>query len=197
MLMGHSTGCQDVMEYLTGEGKDEREKVDGGILQAGISDREAITSIGMDEELEETIFKVQDLLKSGQDTDDILSLSLTKPFFSSTPLTASRFLSLTTPHGADDYFSTDLIDEDLQKSFGAIEKGTGLLVLFSGDDEYVGEDADREGLVERWLGFARRAGVMVDEGCGVLEGATHSLEESEEEVVRELCGRVKAFLKRL
>jgi hypothetical protein len=68
------------------------------------------------------------------------------------------------------------------------------LVLFSGDDEYVGEDVDRKVLVERWLGFARKAGVSVDEGCGVLEGATHSLEESEDEVVGELCGRVKKFL---
>jgi len=42
VLMGSSTGCQDVMEYLTGANAAKRPRIDGGILQAPVSDREAI-----------------------------------------------------------------------------------------------------------------------------------------------------------
>jgi hypothetical protein len=41
VLMGHSTGCQDIMEYLVGEGAEGREKVQGVIFQGGVSDCEA------------------------------------------------------------------------------------------------------------------------------------------------------------
>jgi len=197
VLMGHSTGCQDIMEFLTGKGKDEREKVDGVVLQAGVSDREAITSIGLDEELEESIEKVRNLLKDGTPPTDILPSELTSPFYSSTPLTASRFLSLVTKNGDDDYFSSDLSDSDLQKSFGALPRDVGLLVLLGSDDEYMGEDTDRKALVDRWCGFAKIAGAKVDEGCGVVEGATHNLKGCDDEVVQDLVGRVKGYLERL
>jgi hypothetical protein len=38
--MGHSTGSQDVIHYLTSSSASERPKVDGGIMQAPASDRE-------------------------------------------------------------------------------------------------------------------------------------------------------------
>lgn len=50
MLLGHSTGCQDVMEYLTGIGHEKRPAIDGAIIQAPASDREAIVK-DMDPEL--------------------------------------------------------------------------------------------------------------------------------------------------
>lgn len=33
VVMGHSTGCQDVMEYVTGKGHDQRPPIDGAVLQ--------------------------------------------------------------------------------------------------------------------------------------------------------------------
>jgi hypothetical protein len=38
--MGHSTGSQDVIHYLTSPSSSTRPKVDGGIMQAPASDRE-------------------------------------------------------------------------------------------------------------------------------------------------------------
>ena len=44
VIMGHSTGCQDCMQYLTGTGADKRPHVDGAVLQAPVSDREALAA---------------------------------------------------------------------------------------------------------------------------------------------------------
>lgn len=38
--MGHSTGSQDVIHYLTSSGSTSRATVDGGIMQAPASDRQ-------------------------------------------------------------------------------------------------------------------------------------------------------------
>jgi hypothetical protein len=38
--MGHSTGSQDVIHYLTSPGYSKREPVSGGIMQAPASDRQ-------------------------------------------------------------------------------------------------------------------------------------------------------------
>ncbi|EKD13179.1 uncharacterized protein L3040_002981 [Drepanopeziza brunnea f. sp. 'multigermtubi'] len=42
VLMGHATGCQDIMEYLTGTFNRSRPKIDGGTLQGTRSDRQAL-----------------------------------------------------------------------------------------------------------------------------------------------------------
>lgn len=190
--MGHSTGCQDVMEYLVGKGSESRPKIDGGILQAGISDREAmhLTTEGLDE----TVKIVQDIVKEGK-SEDVLPFSISNPFFSDTPITAYRFLSLATKGGDDDYFSTDLEDEVLEQGFGKIPEGTGFCVVLSGSDEYMGEDVDKKELIEKWLGFAKRAGAKVDGNSGVVEEATHNLKGCEEGVMRDLVERVVGFLK--
>ena len=43
VIMGHSTGSQDVIHYLTGPGAKSRAKVLGGIMQAPASDRQYFT----------------------------------------------------------------------------------------------------------------------------------------------------------
>ncbi|KAG9824819.1 DUF1749-domain-containing protein, partial [Aureobasidium melanogenum] len=43
VIMGHSTGCQDCLHYFASEDKrGDRAAVDGVVLQASVSDREAI-----------------------------------------------------------------------------------------------------------------------------------------------------------
>lgn len=42
--MGHSTGSQDVIHYLTSPGYDKREPVLGGIMQGAASDRQWFTN---------------------------------------------------------------------------------------------------------------------------------------------------------
>lgn len=190
--MGHSTGCQDVMEYLTGVDASEREVIDGGILQASVSDREALAF--MFTTFDETVSKVQKIVDEGRG-DEVLSSELSKDFYGSTPITANRMLSLSAKGGDDDYFSSDLSDEQLQQSFGSLPKGVKFAVLFSGEDEYVDEEVDKVALVERWLGFARKAGARVDEvNSGVLEEASHNLRGDPDEVVEDLVRRVVGFL---
>ena len=55
VVMGHSTGCQDVMEYVVGKGE-YGGGIEGGVLQAGVSDRQGWDAIVEgDEELAECL----------------------------------------------------------------------------------------------------------------------------------------------
>ena len=75
------------------------------------------------------------------------------------PITASRFLSLQDMGGEDDFFSSDLTDEELVERLGHVgtlcrnredgEFGLRLLVAFSGEDEYVPAHIDKHLLLER------------------------------------------------
>jgi hypothetical protein len=193
--MGHSTGCQDVMEYLTGAECETRPPIDGGIIQAPASDRE-----GMLMSMPESIYKssceaAQKMVDAGDGTE-ILPTKKTKGLFPGV-VTAKRFLSLASPNhdGDDDYFSSDLSDEQLMKSFGRLPKGTPLCVLHSGNDEYVPESISKQGLLDRWTEITNNGEGRIDEvASGVIEGASHSLGGNAEGVVGELVQRVLKFL---
>jgi hypothetical protein len=191
VLMGHSTGCQDVMEYLTGTGREERAPIDGGIIQAPASDREAILMTMDNATYEKDCTTAQAMIDAGEG-DQILN---GKAF--PCPVTATRWLSLASPKhdGDDDYFSSDLSDEQLMKSFGALPAKSPLCILFSGADEYVPPSIDKEALIKRWIGIVKRGEGVVDEvNSGIIEGASHNLEKSPEDVVQGLVKRVLGFL---
>jgi len=194
VLMGHSTGCQDVLEYLVGSGASDRAKINGGILQGGVSDREALAE--MSPNLEQTVEEVRKLVEEGKG-EDALGMKFTQGIYGVAPVTARRFLSLASRGGDDDYFSSDLPDEALQKSLGSLPQDIGLCILVSGSDAYIPEKVDKEALLERWLGFARRSGAKVDGNSVVVEGASHSLNGDPEEVVQRLVKRVVGFLTNL
>lgn len=153
VLMGHSTGCQDTMQYLTKFEKAKLEQqysVDGGILQLPVSDREAMamwidskTMLLLDTEAKEVYDK---------DPLTVLGPTFTKKFFG-TPINAYRWLSLSQPKGDDDFFSSDLDDQYLEENFSRIEKP--LLVLYSGSDESVPPHVDKLALIKRWLSFSQ------------------------------------------
>ncbi|RAL63832.1 hypothetical protein DID88_003475 [Monilinia fructigena] len=115
--MGHSTGCQDVLEYLTGPGHETNAPIDGGIIQAPASDREALGQEMDADVLKDSISLAQKMVDAG-DGEEILPSSATQGFFPS-PVCARRWLSLASPNhdGDDDYFSSDLTDEQLKKDF--------------------------------------------------------------------------------
>jgi hypothetical protein len=193
--MGHSTGCQDVMEYLTGKGHETREKIDGGIIQAPASDREAIC-MSIDPEIYRESCEVAKSMIEAGNGEDILPSKLTKNI-GPAPVSARRWLSLASPNhdGDDDYFSSDLTDEQLLKSFGALPAGVPLCILFSGSDEYVLKTIDKEALLQRWIGIAKQGKGLVDEvNSGVMEGATHNLAGDKGEVVEGLVKRVLGFV---
>ena len=58
------------------------------------------------------------------------------------------------------------------------------------------ERVDKVGMVERWCAFVRRGGGVVDEGSGVVDGATHTLIEGGKGL-EDLVKRVVGFLERL
>mmetsp|Transcript_11094 Transcript_11094/g.14595 ORF Transcript_11094/g.14595 Transcript_11094/m.14595 type:complete len:133 (-) Transcript_11094:1494-1892(-) len=71
------------------------------------------------------------------------------------PITAQRFLDLQDKGGADDFFSSDYTDMELQERLGHVGQqtyeSTGLqvLVAFSGADEYVPSTVHTKHLTQR------------------------------------------------
>ena len=208
VLLGHSTGSQQIMHYLLSSSQKPNRpetEIDGAIFQGSVSDREAMTMFFPPAEYESASLLAQKYIADGHG-DDILPFSITKSTFATAPVSATRFLSLASPgpghEGEDDYFSSDLPDERLEKTFGKLgnrKAGLRICFLYSGRDQYVPETIDKVRLVERWHGFVERGGgvgVVVDEGSGVVDGATHTLVEGGKGL-EDLVGRVVGFLERV
>ncbi|OAG10093.1 DUF1749-domain-containing protein [Paraphaeosphaeria sporulosa] len=203
VLMGHSTGCQDVMEYLVGLSSSSRPAIEGAILQAAVSDREGWDTIVSDdaslkESLEKTVAMAGAWVARG-DGDAILPKKGNKvlEMFDS-PCTAYRAHSLLAKGGDDDYFSTDLSDDTLKGTFGKIPARTKAMFLWGSRDPYIPGHVDQEGTLKRWARIVREGGGNVDEANGgVVRGATHNLNDDAEDIVQDLVGRVVRFIKEL
>ena len=203
VLMGHSTGSQICMEYLVGPWRErvipsstiQRPAVDGIILQAGISDREGVlASNKFDEEsLERSRVMAREWVANGRG-EDVLSESVTKREFGRS-MCARRWLSLVEGDGDDDYFSSDLGDDRIVRTFGMLgARGVPILVLLSEKDENMPEHVDKTKLLERWSGAVEAGRGHWHRSSGVVSKATHNYNRSEETVVRDLCERVVAFI---
>lgn len=197
VLLGHSTGAQNVLHYIVSNG--ERPAIDGGILQGGISDREAMIMLMRPEEYEKSIKIAQDYISDGRG-EDCLPRSLTGIVFPG-PASATRWMSLASPGpdhlGEDDYFSSDFDEERLGNIFGkAGSTKVPISILYGGKDPYVPTTVDKVGLVGRWIGCIQREGGVVDEDSGIIEGATHTLKEGGKSL-EELKRRIIGFLKRI
>jgi pimeloyl-ACP methyl ester carboxylesterase len=192
ILMGHSTGCQDAMEYISGIGKESRPRLNGVILQACVSDREV--AVLKKETYDDIVKAAQNLVDDGK-RNELLPFSVTEPFFRGVPVTAYRCLSLLSPNkdGDDDYFSSDFDEAHLKHTFGAFTAKTPLLLLWSGSDEHVPAHIDVPGLLKRWTGVVESAGGVVNGNSGIVKGAHHNLNEDSEEIVSDLCMRVHNF----
>ena len=202
VLLGHSTGCQMIMHYLLSDTlhDKERPKIDGGIMQAPASDREAIDLLVPPETIDENCRVAQEYVKSGRG-DHVLPDDLTSDIFEKTPISANRWLSIASPgpdhSGEDDYFSSDFPDQRLETTFGRLGRTkTRVCFLVGEEDQFVPAEIDKQALVKSWHDVARKGGAMVDESSGVLEGASHTVKE-EGEVLDRLKDRVAGFLHRL
>ncbi|EGX43650.1 hypothetical protein AOL_s00215g386 [Orbilia oligospora ATCC 24927] len=199
VVLGHSTGCQDIMHYLCRleVSQQAHGQLDGAILQAPVSDREALAMMMGKETYERSWKHAQRLVKSGRG-GDIMPAQITKEVFEA-PCSAFRWYSLTSPNmdGEDDFFSSDIGEDILEGTFGAVvPAGTPLLVCYSGEDEFVPLTVDKEGLVEKWVRVCVRKGVNVDvKNSGVVKKATHNFAGCEGEVFEDFLGRVRRFLK--
>ncbi|KAF2670602.1 DUF1749-domain-containing protein [Microthyrium microscopicum] len=196
VLMGHSTGCQDTMEYVTGADSAQRTPLNGAILQAPVSDREACEAGKTRTDFSSIIETSRQYVKEGRG-DDVIPMALGSSIFGRTPVSAYRWLSLLSPDhdGDDDFFSSDLSDEQLRATFGRFPRRTPLLVLCSGSDQHVPKFVDVPKLVGRWTACVKSGGGVVDEeNSGLVEGATHNLDGDDKVVVERLCRKVVSFL---
>jgi pimeloyl-ACP methyl ester carboxylesterase len=199
VIMGHSTGCQDIMEYVVGTDCECRDALDGIVLQGGVSDREAWEEYGKEGELklhlEDAITKSKEMVDAGKGEEIISTEGNTILKEMGGPLNAYRAYSLLAKGGDDDYFSSDLSDEHFATSFGNITEKTPVCFLLGSEDPYVPAHVDRAALLERWTRIIRAGGGIVDdEDGGVVQGAHHNLDEDPDEVVQDLVKRVCGFL---
>lgn len=198
VLQGHSTGSQQTMTYLLSEPK--LQPIDGGIMQASASDREAVSYFISQLEYDSACKLAQSFVDEGR-PDDVLPFSATKTVFQNAPISARRWLSLASPGpdhaGEDDLFSSDFDDKRLARTFGKLGKtGTRVAFLFSGEDQLVPESIDKAMLVERWHKHVKQGGGTVDEASGVVEMASHTLEEGGD-ALDDVVKRIVGFLGRL
>lgn len=199
VLMGHSTGCQDTMEYLTKysreEGFEKIQEINGGILQAPVSDSEAFEFWSKGEDLKtlkELISLAKTYLDAGKPNELLPKAALDLAL--GTAFTAYRFHSLATRRGDDDYFSSYLDDEDYAKTFAVVQKP--LLILYSEADEHVPLYVNKKELVEKWKKAAHPAvwskhsklvpGALHNVGPGSAEGAVDDVVETVIKFIKDL-----------
>ncbi|KAK5107446.1 hypothetical protein LTR62_001244 [Meristemomyces frigidus] len=202
VLMGHSTGCQDIMEYLTGRDAASRPPVQGLILQAPVSDREAHEAHLPQAFLHEANQLALKMCREGHGTDAMPQRISRPAFGTQMSITAKRWVDVMSPGpehaGAEDYFSSDLSDERFRATFGKIPPTTPLLILYSGKEENVPASVDKDDLVARWIRIVQESGGEVDRNNGsIVPEATHNLNGCAAGVVRDLVSRVVGFLGRV
>lgn len=197
-----------------------RPVLDGAVMQAPVSDREAVMYIMRDgflgrtppqmrESYDKLIALAKEGLASDSPYDSMLPIALTSQFgyAPNSPVSCRRFLSLVSPGspeepGEDDMFSSDLGDEQLGRTFGMVrERGLlrgKLAVLMSGADQSVPEWVDKEGLMKRWRAVAdggEGREVWDGEFSGIIPGASHALSNDDQAEARQwLVKRVLGYL---
>jgi pimeloyl-ACP methyl ester carboxylesterase len=232
-VMGHSTGSQCVLHYLSQANPHtnvpafdpdvehiKRPVLDGAIMQAPVSDREAIFWVlkwGIGDTTPEKARAVYDEMESlareavARDSkhDTILPLELTSMIYpANTPISCRRFLSLVSPESPqspqeDDLFSSDLSDAHFGKTFGMIhERGLlnhKLMVLISGKDQSIPDWVDKDKMLARWRNATDHNGkyqIWDDKHTGVIPNASHALSNDDQAEPRKfLVERVLGYLK--
>ncbi|PWW73452.1 DUF1749-domain-containing protein [Tuber magnatum] len=193
VLMGHSTGCQDALEYLTKHSA----VINGVIFQASVSDRESATLNQSPDHLSASLTHARSLIDSARGAE-IIPSHFRSPIYADTPVCAQRWWDRNAFAGADDYFSSDLNEEMLTRTFGMIMRNTNVLFLFSAMDQFVPAWVDKEYLLKRWYLACALGGAVVDKvESGVINGANHNFEGVDAGVLADMIGRVIRFLGKL
>ena len=188
VLMGHSTGSQDVLHYLY-HNASVRPRVDGAILQAPVSDREALSMLfeleGRPRSKYHAAYEV--CLKFAEDkskSSELLPKEHTTALgFGDAPISVERFLSIASPYSPDkpsakDLFSSDLSDERLRQTFGRVHwsvlTSRQMLILMSGEDEHVPKWVNMKALLKRWESALKTGDVKLHQHSGVVGGIRHN-----------------------
>ncbi|RMZ81565.1 hypothetical protein DV737_g2461, partial [Chaetothyriales sp. CBS 132003] len=200
VLMGHSTGCQDVLHYITAptahNNRASRPLIQGAILQAPVSDRDSILNAiakgAAERDAADECNRIAAATPAGEHSATLLPFHATRPFFRTVPVLISRWLSLASPSSPDqpaddDKFSFDLPPAVLARTFGQLAgpplqplphpSSASLLVLMSGADECVAPGVDQAVLLARWKGVVDEASgsAELNPASGLVAGAKHNL----------------------
>ncbi|XP_045827531.1 UPF0613 protein PB24D3.06c [Trifolium pratense] len=175
-LLGHSTGCQDIVNYMRTNFACTR-AVRAAILQAPVSDREYQSTLPQTATMIDLAAK---MISEGRGSE-----IMPREADPCAPITAYRYHSLCAYNGDDDLFSSDLSDDQLRMRLGHMSS-THCQVIFSMADEYVPDYVDKKALVER-LCRAMGGAEKVE-----IEYGNHSLSNRVEEAVNAIID----FLKR-
>jgi len=109
ILLGHSTGCQDIVHYMRTNFACSK-AVSGVILQAPVSDREYRATLP---ETAEMIDLAAKMITEGRGMD-----LMPREANPDAPITAYRYHSLCSYMGDDDMFSSDLSEDQLRQRLG-------------------------------------------------------------------------------
>ncbi|KZV55422.1 hypothetical protein F511_40088 [Dorcoceras hygrometricum] len=169
VLLGHSTGCQDIVYYLRTNAACSR-AVRAAILQAPVSDREYRAT------LPETASMID--LASKMLSDGRGSQLMPQEANPDSPISAYRYHSLCSYNGDDDMFSSDFSEDQLKQRLGHMSN-TPTLIMFSMGDEYVPDYVDKKALVDRQLCRAMGGAEKVE-----VEHGNHSLSNRIDEAVQ-------------
>ncbi|CAH9080555.1 unnamed protein product [Cuscuta europaea] len=175
VLLGHSTGCQDIVYYLRTNAACSR-AVRAAILQAPVSDREYRATLP---DTASMIDLASKMISEGRGSE-----LMPREANPDAPITAYRYHSLSAYNGDDDLFSSDLSDDQLKQRLGHMVS-TPCQVIFSMGDEYVPDYVDKKALVDRLcraMGGAEKA---------EIEYGNHSLSNRVGEAVEAIMNFVK------
>jgi pimeloyl-ACP methyl ester carboxylesterase len=144
VVMGHSTGCQDAMHYLTSDHSTSRPQLNGAILQGPVSDHEFFVSILSQTSAPHWLNHATSLVESGKGAEwmpkeacKTVALDPNAPeekdnVGSVIPHTAYRFHSLFAAGGDDDYFTSTLPPTSLRFHLSPVP----LLLILGSEDEF-------------------------------------------------------------
>lgn len=131
-LIGHSTGCQQIVHYflLLLQASSKKTNIHSVFLQAPVSDREH----AVDQDPQAVAQYIRRALQEHTDPSTMMPRAA---FWA--PITAQRYLDLHQKYGKDDYFSSDLTDEELNQRLSHMSQAVthSIWVVNSGQDEYV------------------------------------------------------------
>ncbi|KAH7522389.1 hypothetical protein FEM48_Zijuj07G0133100 [Ziziphus jujuba var. spinosa] len=175
VLLGHSTGCQDIVHYMRTNAACSR-AVRAAILQAPVSDREYRATLP---ETPAMIDLASSMISEGRGSE-----LMPREADPTAAITAYRYHSLCAYMGDDDMFSSDLSDDQLKMRLGHMSN-TPCQVIFSMGDEYVPDYVDKKALVER-LCRAMGGAEKVE-----IEHGNHSLSNRVDEAVNAIIDFVK------
>ena len=163
MLIGHSTGCQQIVHYFQ-KYHPMNSHVTAAVLQAPVSDREAAmiwhpneslcsTEQEHDEQLQAHIALAKDMKEIQNRGHEMMPR---RAFWA--PITAHRYYDLMVKgSGLDDYFSSDYTNDELQARLSHMSLSSSsstsvlrrVIVAYSGQDEYVPKHLDTKVLLQR------------------------------------------------